>query len=728
MTEKRFALLIANYEYDDVNLQKLTAPAEDIRELEALLRDPQIGHFDEVTSLINKTVQEIRLSILHFFLDKVPEDLLLLYFSGHGMLDTQSRLFLATRDTSPELLRATALPSRYISEEMDQCRSRRQILILDCCYSGAFASGIKSGVGSNVGTKIMFQGGGYGRVILTATDKTQVAWEGNQILGEINTSFFTHYLIEGIKTGDANPKEELITVDAIYDYIYDRVKPKQNPQKWSFKAEGQIIIAHNPNIRQPQLSKDIEVLLDHSNYQVRLLGLDDLIALVNSSSDSASLALEKLERISTHDLAKAVQEKASNFLKEYAKGKRVKNLLIEVRTSIVQKDWSVAEKFLSQLIKEDAQQLEIDDIKEQIKQGKNTLLYFLEDLNAKFEAVASLASEVDYHEVAQVLSRLDRFQLPIKIAIVGEFCCGKTTLLNALLNENLLPTDFIPNTKILTDVIFGKTQKIQVRDFSGMIAPKEIDRETLINEYSFQVDDYATNEKIYIQIETPNPFLADGIQLSDNPGIQPSSYVYSAILKQADIIIIVAQIDPGIGSREVDFLQSLFSIIQPENVFIVLNKIDTLRYDLSEALKFQKRLVDVKIKNITSLHEKRFFAISALEALKARSVTPADTEKIKESRILDFERELKSHIQNLMFEKAQRKYSLFQEFAGSVKRYIEQIRQTIEREETTHYTADYGNKYSATLKKLEGINNQLDVLIKETELAFYEVNTDSRQN
>jgi len=75
----------------------------------------------------------------------VLPNLLLFYFSGHGVLDDRGQSYLALKDTDSKLLRWTAIPARYITAEIDNSQSQRQVLILDCCHSGAFASGCTIG-------------------------------------------------------------------------------------------------------------------------------------------------------------------------------------------------------------------------------------------------------------------------------------------------------------------------------------------------------------------------------------------------------------------------------------------------------------------------------------------------------------------------------------------------------------------------------------------------------
>ncbi len=193
----KFALIIGNSEYQDPNLARLVTPAADVNALSALLRDVEIGAFDEVLTLVNELSATIRRRTALFFAQKTADDLLLLYFSGHGVLDDRGELYLAAKDTERDLISGTAIPAAYITGEMDRSRSRRQVLIFDCCHSGAFARGAKGAVGASVGTSAVFEGTGYGRVVLTATDATQYAWEGDQVIGRAENSVFTHYMIEG---------------------------------------------------------------------------------------------------------------------------------------------------------------------------------------------------------------------------------------------------------------------------------------------------------------------------------------------------------------------------------------------------------------------------------------------------------------------------------------------------------------------------------------------------
>ncbi|MCB0037072.1 MAG: caspase family protein, partial [Anaerolineales bacterium] len=92
---RRYALIISNSNYQDHRLAKLTTPAADAAGLRAVLEDSTICAFDEVTLLENQSSYQVRIALAQFFAGKKRDDLLLLYFSGHGLLDVNNRFYLA---------------------------------------------------------------------------------------------------------------------------------------------------------------------------------------------------------------------------------------------------------------------------------------------------------------------------------------------------------------------------------------------------------------------------------------------------------------------------------------------------------------------------------------------------------------------------------------------------------------------------------------------------------
>ncbi|HEX9840178.1 MAG TPA: caspase family protein, partial [Anaerolineales bacterium] len=299
----KFALIIGNTEYSDPKLEQLSAPGRDAEEFARVLKSPEVCAFDEVNILLNQPEFIVSEAIDGFFDERKPDDLLLLYFSGHGVRDELGALYLAVQNTNRFRLRSTAIKSDFIRDAMDQSRSRRQVLILDCCNSGAFAQGTKAAMGVSIGTAPAFQGG-YGRVILTASDSTQFAWEGDKIIGETDNSLFTHFLVEGLE-GEADlDGDGRITVDELYDYAYEMVKlatPKQTPSKFSSQQKGEIVLRHNIHIEDikpmPLPNELIDEIEDTRPY-VREAAVQKLDKIVKGKNISlARSAREALEKI-----------------------------------------------------------------------------------------------------------------------------------------------------------------------------------------------------------------------------------------------------------------------------------------------------------------------------------------------------------------------------------------------------------------------------------------------
>ena len=84
MAEQRSALIIAVSQYQDAGLRQLVAPAQDAEALARVLKDPAIGGFT-VRTLLNQPSYQVNREIEAFFGNRRTEDLLLLYFSGHGI-------------------------------------------------------------------------------------------------------------------------------------------------------------------------------------------------------------------------------------------------------------------------------------------------------------------------------------------------------------------------------------------------------------------------------------------------------------------------------------------------------------------------------------------------------------------------------------------------------------------------------------------------------------------
>jgi Caspase domain len=301
-SKRRLALIVASSEYRDPTLQRLRSPGRDAEALAEVLGDPAIGAFD-VRTLLNLPSHELFRGIAEYCADARPSDLLLLYFSCHGVLDDHGRLHYATVNTERRLLAATSVSAHWLNDQLEDCRARQQLLVLDCCHSGAFAKGMK-GEGS-LALKDRFDS--RGRVVLTASRATEYSFEGDQVHGEGVSSVFTAALVQGLRTGDADrDKDGLITATELYDYVHERttaVEARQNPAFWTYGAEGNVLVARSPRGAVIALPEDLHAILDSPRPRIRESAVAELADLLDRAEPGLALtARERLTRVSEDDL------------------------------------------------------------------------------------------------------------------------------------------------------------------------------------------------------------------------------------------------------------------------------------------------------------------------------------------------------------------------------------------------------------------------------------------
>jgi branched-chain amino acid transport system substrate-binding protein len=247
----KVALLIGVSEYQG-NLTELPAAAKDVEAMKQVLQDPKIGGFDRVHTLLNPEPQAMQEAIEELFTKRHKEDLLLLFFSGHGIKNDQGKLYFSTRITRKnsdgDLVRASTVPASFMHEMMSNSFCKRQVVILDCCFSGAFAQGMTAKNDDFV--NIRNELGGEGRAVLTSSTSTQYSFDDT----------YTRYIVEGLKTGAADRDQDgWISVDELHDYAKQKVQesvPAMKPEIYAIKEGYKIQLAkaptNDPNLRYRQ--------------------------------------------------------------------------------------------------------------------------------------------------------------------------------------------------------------------------------------------------------------------------------------------------------------------------------------------------------------------------------------------------------------------------------------------------------------------------------------------
>lgn len=253
----RHALLIGVGRYDDPRMPALSAPTRDVEELGRVLRER--GGFAVTTSL-DEDFAAVRDRVMDLTEGPGRDDTILLFYSGHGQRDFSGRLYLTTRRSNPANPKRGGIEAAFVQDQLAQCRASRKVVVLDCCYSGAFdetAGGLrKDGPDGPMATLADFESAqGAGTFVLMATEGGQTAPGDPTAEG---TSRFTSLLLRGLR-GDAAPDEEEITAQHLAAFA-EREAPRElgiQPRSSTRQAHGRLVLVRNPSAGSTRLPKDV---------------------------------------------------------------------------------------------------------------------------------------------------------------------------------------------------------------------------------------------------------------------------------------------------------------------------------------------------------------------------------------------------------------------------------------------------------------------------------------
>jgi uncharacterized protein YjbI with pentapeptide repeats len=190
-----------------------------------------------------------------FFTDPAikRKDLLLFYFSGHGVPEASGENFLASSEVSKSAPWRKGFSYDDLTKMLLRSRSESKVIILDCCYSGAAKLGkgseedsVTKGIAA-INSRIKT---GYGKYVLAACQGEQEAFD--RVEGDY--SQFTYYLIEGLKENKKSVnKDGSVTPETLSNYIVDKLqslepgkRPKQDPIR-KVEGAGDIVLAYYPD-------------------------------------------------------------------------------------------------------------------------------------------------------------------------------------------------------------------------------------------------------------------------------------------------------------------------------------------------------------------------------------------------------------------------------------------------------------------------------------------------
>ncbi|NEN88949.1 MAG: Clp protease [Okeania sp. SIO3H1] len=402
----KIALLIGVSEYLP-EFPALPSTLKDVEAMKEVLGNSEMGGFDDIKVLRNSNRQQIEEAIYDLFADRNKDDVLLFYFSGHGVKSREGNLFLATPKTRKGqrgIVTPTAVAASVLQGQMNDSFSQRLVVILDCCYSGAFTKGMTAKGDENI--DIQAELGGKGRAILMSSSAVQSSFEseGSEL------SIYTKYLVEGIKTGAADTDNNgKISADELHQYVSEKVgeeSPVMTPQFEPVKEGYRIYLASSPQ-DEPKLQyrRKVQEILQINNGNIDFINrflLDELCKRYGISDEEAK-AIESEEMASYlqfHKKLKRYEELFSQAVeKSYPFTENARQTLRKIKSLLGLRDEDVAdieERFLPESLEPES---EIFSTAKAIEtSSQNDKIELLSDKNVDYTKLRDFLANGEWRE------------------------------------------------------------------------------------------------------------------------------------------------------------------------------------------------------------------------------------------------------------------------------------------------------------------------------------------
>lgn len=222
--------------------------------------------------------------------------------------------------------------------------------------------------------------------------------------------------------------------------------------------------------------------------------------------------------------------------------------------------------------------------------------------------------------IRELFARLaeDRFNL----AVVGRFNRGKTSLMNAMMATERLPTGVVPLTSVITTVAYGSSETVTI-DYHGNRLPSRVGLERLA-EFITQRGNPGNSRGVRAaRVQLPAEILRQGFHFVDTPGLGSSiaenTRTTEAFVPDADALMVVTSYDSPLSEEELRLLQNVAP--SARKVFLVVNKHDMVSpVERDEVLGYIRH----QLATTFGAASPPVFSVSASQALNARKVGDHD--------------------------------------------------------------------------------------------------------
>ncbi len=339
--------------------------------------------------------------------------------------------------------------------------------------------------------------------------------------------------------------------------------------------------------------------------------------------------------------------------------------------------------------------MEMDKNKNNIFTNEGNLKSTLENL--LFQLKETVYSKLD-SEGKENLERLNKKLKNniVNFVVVGQFKRGKSTFINALLGDKILPTGVIPLTSIITIVKYSDTFRAIV--YFNNNTTKEVTI-TELPEYIAEKENPGNIKNVnHILILHPANILKKGMVFVDTPGVGSlnldNTKLTTEYISKIDAAIFVTSTDPALSDAEILFLEKILTIT--DKIFIIINKIDYLnKNELEEFCNYTNSQLQKRFEN----RSVNIFYVSAKEALnsKLENNHPA----LLKSGFLDLENNI------INFFETEKENILLESIKRQLKEFIEEIEISFELEIKSLFLP-----IELLKEKISLLNNNLSIIQK----------------
>ena len=309
---------------------------------------------------------------------------------------------------------------------------------------------------------------------------------------------------------------------------------------------------------------------------------------------------------------------------------------------------------------------------------KKTVSKVDKQLDKLLEIAQSTGTQQDIVEKIKTLKEKNQSK-NFKVLVMGEFSAGKSTMINALIGEPILPERALTATAIITEIKYGADKKAVIYPIKGRwkggdapfeVPVTELRQYLLINHNIGDADGENTNtmEGNVIaspferaEVFMPLDILKDGVEIIDSPGLNDVAShgdITHKYLPNVHAIIYCVNGLRAYSQSEKVVIEDLVLMHYTTPMFLV-TRYDNVCEDNEnsggdpEELEIFKKTITADLAKHTDLVKPRYtsmldgngiFFVSSRDAKKAKHSSPWNTELLKESGYQDFERYLSDYL------------------------------------------------------------------------------------